>query len=255
MDKIRIGKLVTAAFCTLALVTLAASRAVAEETTLARCAAIRDSGKRLACYDALSKRSAKQDVQVDAKIDKTWEYAERVDKMTDQKVRTASTKSKNTLEFSAPYEGTQRAVLMLRHGPDENYDVMIAIQKGQFLCHVDSCGVQIRFDDNKPAIFRASPPSDHSTTMLFIENELTFLRKLSQAKRLLVGADFFHQGSRLLEFDVEGLEWEIPPLMASGKECRATFDCPTHEKCDKKAKKCVLCDNIGEGDVCQDPGR
>jgi hypothetical protein len=43
--------------------------------------------------------------------------------------------------------------------------------------------------------------------MLFIDNEARFVAQLKKARRLRVEATFYQEGSRGIEFNVEGLQW------------------------------------------------
>jgi hypothetical protein len=79
----------------------------------------------------------------------------------------ATNPSVNTLSFGFPYQGEQHGVLMLRRSQAGN-EVIIAIEKGQFLCYVTDCNVNVRFDDGPPRRVSASGPADHSTTTLFL---------------------------------------------------------------------------------------
>jgi hypothetical protein len=59
--------------------------------------------------------------------------------------------------------------------------------------------------------FGASEPADHSTTAVFIQGYDRFLRELRNARRLRIEAQFFHNGSRVLEFAVAELKWDDVP--------------------------------------------
>lgn len=121
-------------------------------------------------------------------------------------IKTAAVNSLNEFQFDFPYRGAQRATLTLRKHPQFGNDVILEIERGQFLCHRD-CSVLVRLDEGKAQAFSVSKPEDHSTTALFIMNYNRFVASLRKAKHLYIEATFFQQGTRVTEFDVSGLNW------------------------------------------------
>lgn len=136
-----------------------------------------------------------------------WNYQEADDKMGRGKIKSAYVRSLNQVEFSFPYAGPQRATLVLRSHPKYGKDVMLNIDRGQFLCGIDGCSVQVRFGHGKPAEFNASGPSDQSTTTLFIVNYSQFVANLRKVKKVYIEAQFFQEGNKIFEFDVSNLKW------------------------------------------------
>jgi hypothetical protein len=132
-----------------------------------------------------------------------WDYSTDKDRMG--RARSfASVKSSNMLEFDFPYAEPQRGFLTIRKV--RATDVMIGIQRGQFLCGIETCTVNVRFDEGEIRHFAAAEPTDHSTTVLFIEDPSLFLSQLRKAKTVSIEATFFQQGSQALQFDVEGFK-------------------------------------------------
>ena len=131
-----------------------------------------------------------------------WQYTSTRDSMTDQTTYRAATKSLNAFNFKFPYRGEQHATLTLRTHPRYGKDIILTIERGQFLCSISGCNVLVRFDDSKPVRYSASEPSDHSTTTLFINDYSRFAGKMLKAKRLRIQAEFYQEGSRTFEFDV-----------------------------------------------------
>jgi hypothetical protein len=126
--------------------------------------------------------------------------------MTSGKRKIAWVSSTNSVSFGFPYNGEQQAQLTLRTDPRFGKSVIFGLEKGQILCSsFDGCTVQVRFDDEKPAKYAASGLSDHSTTVVFIEDYGRFLAKLRKAKRVRISTNIFQQGSPVFEFDVRGL--------------------------------------------------
>jgi hypothetical protein len=101
----------------------------------------------------------------------------------------------------------KKETLSLRTHPRYGNDVILNIERGQFLCGYSGCSVSVRFDDKPPRRFSASEVADHSTTTLFIGNFNSFLSETKKAKTIHIEALFFSQGSRVFEFDVAGLKW------------------------------------------------
>lgn len=137
----------------------------------------------------------------------TWQYRESADKMGRGKIKNATVNSLNQVEFDSPYRGPQRATLQLRNHPKYGRDVILSIERGQFLCSYDECNVQVRFGTGKPVTFSVSEPADHSTTVLFINDYARFVLKAKKANKVSVEAQFFQEGTRVFEFDIAGLKW------------------------------------------------
>lgn len=134
-----------------------------------------------------------------------WRKTEEEDAMG-RKRQFAVTPSMNTLSFGFPYQGEQHATLMLRRS-QAGSDVMVTIEKGQFLCYASDCSVNVRFDDGPPKRVSASGPTDHSTTMLFLSGAGGLIQQMKRSKLLRVEATFYQHGSQVLEFNVSGLTW------------------------------------------------
>jgi hypothetical protein len=139
-----------------------------------------------------------------------WIYGEHDDPMSGGTVKTASTTSLNTLSFDFPYQGEQSATLTLRRHPRYGKDITLSIERGQFLGGTYGPPLMVRFDENKPQAFRALEPEDHSTTIVFISGYDKFVSALRHSKLLRIQASFYHQGSPVMEFNVESLKENTP---------------------------------------------
>jgi hypothetical protein len=139
---------------------------------------------------------------------KIWTYLADTDKMTSKLTYQASVNSLNKINFDAPYDGGSTASVIIRNKAGKN-EVMLSIDKGQFICDVsDGCAINIRFD-NDPAIkFVGSEPSDGSSTLLFIEAPKKFIADVKKAKKMIVQAEFYQSGLKDMEFNVDGLKWD-----------------------------------------------
>lgn len=140
-------------------------------------------------------------------LDFSWTYENLPDEMGRGTIKMAAVRSINEIEFGFPYQGLQRATLMLRSHPKHGKDVILTVERGQFLCGIDSCRVSVRFDEGKAQAYTASEPTDHRTTMLFISNYARFLEGVRKSQRVSVEATFYQEGSRVFEFNSSGLDW------------------------------------------------
>lgn len=138
---------------------------------------------------------------------RSWEYQQDADKMGGV-VKEATVFSLNSVRFSFPYEGSQRARLKIRSHPRWGLDVMLSVERGQFGCSFD-CYVIVRFDDEKPRRFSVAEPEDRSSNLVFINQDQAFLKSLKKSKRVLVESSFYSQGTHVFEFDTSGLIWPI----------------------------------------------
>lgn len=136
-----------------------------------------------------------------------WTYQESADEMGRGTIKSALVSSLNEVEFDFPYSGAQRATLQLRDHPKHGVDVILFVQKGQFLCEYSGCNVEVRFGDGTPQTFRVSEPSDRSTTVLFIQNHDRFIANAKKVEKIAIEARFYQEGSKVFQFDVSGLKW------------------------------------------------
>ncbi|WP_140683922.1 hypothetical protein [Pseudomonas mandelii] len=138
-----------------------------------------------------------------------WRYDTHKDEMTQKEVLTAQVDSINTLSFGFPYSGSQRATLELRKHPRWGSDVILQIERGQFLCSsYDGCSVSVRFGEGKPQRFSATEPSDNSTTYLFISDYSKFMTQLRKVDEVVIEASFYQSGNQALKFSTENLDWK-----------------------------------------------
>lgn len=133
-----------------------------------------------------------------------WEFNSEPDKMGRGEMKFAEVRSTNTVSFKFPYQGKQHATLLLQER-GKKVEVLLALQKAHLLCSVIRCDVTVRFDDGKPVKWSASPPADHSTTVVFLNNEGKFMSSLRQAKIVRIETTFYQHGTEVFEFQVAGL--------------------------------------------------
>jgi len=135
-----------------------------------------------------------------------WAYDQGTDPMTSAVTRLASIHSVNQINLASPYDGPQRARLVVRVRPRETA-VMLSIARGQLLCPAyNGCNVEVRFDDDEATRFHARAPADYLSTMLFIERGEEFLARLRTASVVRFRATIYQGGSPVLEFRTAGLD-------------------------------------------------
>lgn len=137
-----------------------------------------------------------------------WQYSSSTDELSGKPIKSATVSSLNSVQFGFPYQGEQRATLHLRQHPRWGKDVLLSVERGQFLCRSD-CRVTVKFDDRAADSYSVTEPDDHSTTYLFIDNYPRFVTNMRKATRLRIEATFFQEGARVLEFDVSNFEWDL----------------------------------------------
>lgn len=134
-----------------------------------------------------------------------WMYFQSEDQMGKGTTYSATVQSSNTVTFDFPYSGAQHATLTLRTHPRYGKDIILRIERGQFLCgSYDGCDVLVRFDDGDALTFSAAEPSDNSTEVLFIRDYSRFVGRMLKAERVRISASVYQEGSPVFEFDVRG---------------------------------------------------
>ena len=137
-----------------------------------------------------------------------WVYSTTPDAMTSEPIQIAATHSVSVLQFNSPYGGPQRATLSLRKHPRKGLAVMLSVERGQFVC-AGECRLSARFDDAPAMALPASAADDGSTSAVFVTVIGLFMESLRVSHRVLIEATFYQEGSRVIEFATQGLEWEV----------------------------------------------
>ena len=137
-----------------------------------------------------------------------WQYSETTDEMRGTTAKHASVISDNELDFEFPYGRGNSTTLTLRK--DRGTDVILAIEKGQFLCNgfTDDSYVSVKFDDGPIQRYNCTRASDGSSDVAFIRNSGRFITALKTAERVVVEAEFYQSGRRQIIFSTQGLLWD-----------------------------------------------
>ena len=132
-----------------------------------------------------------------------WHYGQDEDPMGKGTTLLAQVTSTNVVLFDSPYGGPQHATLTLRTHPRHGKDIILGIERGQFLCRsYEDCNVLVRFDDQKAVTYAGVGAADNSTESVFIRNYSRFVSNMLKAKRVRISTEVYQEGSPVFEFDV-----------------------------------------------------
>ena len=98
----------------------------------------------------------------------------------------------------------ERATLILRKHPRWGKHVILYIEEGLFTCG-SYCRVLVRFDKGRARSYRYVKASVGN--QIFIQGYNRFVSRLKRAKKLYIEAYFYREGARVLEFNVQGLDF------------------------------------------------
>lgn len=135
-----------------------------------------------------------------------WNYSEDSDKMTSKTIYYAEIQSENTLNFEFPYNGGSQPSLLIRK--KGSTDIILRISKGQFINSYDGVPVRLRFDEEPAFTVTANSAADGSSDILFLGSVSKILQKLKGHQKLIIEAQFYNEGNRTMDFDIEGFEWK-----------------------------------------------
>lgn len=142
--------------------------------------------------------------------EKTWNFSEKTDEMTDTKNVWASLTSDDYAYFDFPYDGGSYLKLTVRYMKKYGNDVMIQISRGQFNANEyrGTDYITARFDDGAPKKYYVNEPSDASSDCLFVRNKSEFIKKCKSAKKIVIDVPIYQGGRPTFTFTVDKpLEW------------------------------------------------
>lgn len=160
------------------------------------------SGQEMAQHQKQAKSTPNETIITPEIKKQNWEYEEEIDTMTDKKTRRASTLSINTINLKFPYEGEQKARLVVRKHPRYGKDILIVFREGQVDMDMDGGNVLIRFDNEKPQTVYFLGPADNSRNTIFLRGFDRLYSKIKNAKSLSVEVVFYSNGVKQLNFDI-----------------------------------------------------
>jgi hypothetical protein len=136
-----------------------------------------------------------------------WDYSSDTDQMTGKAVDLACTTAKNTLQFQFPYSGGSSAQLCFRNKAGRKV-AYVTVDKGQFVCGLETCPMQVKFDEGPMRTFYGLEAEGGSTNIIFFDGYSGILAATRKAQHLKIQALFYQEGKQVMEFDVAGLEWK-----------------------------------------------
>ncbi|HJF29097.1 MAG TPA: hypothetical protein K8V79_12855 [Acinetobacter lwoffii] len=164
-----------------------------------------------ACSESNQNRPEEQAaITAEPAIVSNWEYGTSVDEMRGTKSQHATTLSTNSMDFEFPYNGGSHLGLTLRKN-NEGQDIIVAIDKGQFICGIQSCEAAFKFDDGPVQQITMVGTDDHKSDVLFVAYDKTeekIIQQIKKSKKLIIELPFYQEGKRQFIFNIENLEWE-----------------------------------------------
>ncbi|PCJ62307.1 MAG: hypothetical protein COA79_04385 [Planctomycetota bacterium] len=137
-----------------------------------------------------------------AKPKSLWTYSNSEDKMRNIKTMTASNVSLNKVKFKFPYNGGSQATVILRI--KEGFAAMLIISKGQFNSSLNKF-IYVKFDNGPIEKYSVTGPRSGGSDIVFITAYKSFASKMLKAKKMIIEATFYSEGTRQFEFNVIGL--------------------------------------------------
>jgi len=138
-----------------------------------------------------------------------WTYSEKRDEMRKRTDTFAELTSENEQDFSFPYNGGSHLSIELQKFRKPETEVMLHLEKGQFICHSFTGGsVSVRFDDGPVRKFGCDDTSDADTSTIFLNPANAFVAALKKSSKVTVEAEFFQEGIRQYTFNTRGLKWQ-----------------------------------------------
>ena len=138
----------------------------------------------------------------------SWQYSDQKDDMRGTSEHIAEIVSSNSLNFDFPYSGGSQGTIILKKGSKHGLQVLLKIEKGQFICYSFTGGhVAVKFDQGPVQNFRCESTSDGSSNYIFIEPESKFVAGLRSARHTTIETEYFKAGNQQLSFNTAGLKW------------------------------------------------
>lgn len=133
-------------------------------------------------------------------------YSSTENQMDWDRVTTAAIDANQILNFSFPYNGWSRATFFIRNKAWKD-DALLQVTKGQFKRNTDKNVIRIKFDDLDPEVYTISFPSDGSSDAIFISDIDKIKNSINNSEKMLIEAEFYQDGLRVMEFNVWGLRF------------------------------------------------
>lgn len=155
----------------------------------------------------IEKRTKQVQIKEEPILVRNWHYRSEEDKITSDTVYHAYVEANEKLYFDFPYKGGSTLTLMLREKNNET-DIILRVSKGQFIPSVTGGFVTVRFGKDKAKKYPTSMSSDYSSDVIFINNEREFVKNLKSHETVVIETEFYQEGLKQIEFNIDGLTWE-----------------------------------------------
>ena len=141
-----------------------------------------------------------------------WNYSEKEDRMIDKKVFYASCKSvqeNNEKAYTLVIKYSPKKSIDPSYGVAYNYENIVYLSCNDCVFEssiFENTSLDIRFDKNTPIKWGYSGAKGSYEAVFFL-NEKRLIKRLKESKRILVKIFIYGHGDKVIEFNVEGLEW------------------------------------------------
>jgi hypothetical protein len=135
-----------------------------------------------------------------------WIYSEDEDKMTNKMTKYAIITADEELQFKFPYDGGSTATLQLRK--KGGLDIILSVSKGQFTNSYSGGSVRVKFGDSPAKSYSISSSSSGSSDLIFINQTKDFVSRLKSANKIIIEAEFYQEGNKLITFQTAGFDWK-----------------------------------------------
>ena len=137
-----------------------------------------------------------------------WQQDTFTDKMRGAENKTAALQSNNFVQLAFPYAGGSSLSIWLRDFPKQfGKDAMLVLSKGQIVCPIRDCTIEMKFDDGPIVRFAAQQAQSRSDTV-FISDYHRFVQMLLKSRALTIEIYAWKNGLSQFEFDTAGLVWK-----------------------------------------------
>ena len=138
-----------------------------------------------------------------AEVSGSWIYEKITVGADQQELYTATLQSRNSIHLLSPYDGLNRGLIMIRKVKSGEPEVLFAVDKGQFQIGKT---IRVRIDGGNAQWITVDKPNDRRSDLLFIAEPVAFINQIKNAKKLNIAAQLSHNGEKIFDFNVDGLD-------------------------------------------------
>jgi hypothetical protein len=154
--------------------------------------------------EIISENISSEDLMAD-NLPLKWVYEEIQDPISSQMISRAYVYSRNLVNLKPPYSGRQRAKLIIQNHPRFGNSAILKIERGQFVCSINDCEVNISFDAVFGSKYQSSPSKDYSPEIIFIGEYREFIYQIRKSKAMKIAATVYLEGEKIFDFDISEL--------------------------------------------------